>query len=183
MQELSLHILDIIQNSVRAKASKIELLVCEDPKNDRYLIEISDNGCGVDAETLEHLADPFFTTRTTRKVGLGISLLKHSAEQAGGSVEIESEKDCGTKLSASFSYCHVDRPVMGDIAGTMTLLISSYPEIQFIYNHRTPISDFEFDTNEVKAELEGVPINDAQIIRFLKELINDNLDLIEAKLS
>lgn len=182
MQELSLHILDIIQNSVRANATKIELNVTENPKLDQYLIVINDNGCGVDKETLDLLSDPFYTTRTTRKVGLGISLFKHSAEQTGGTLDITSEEGKGTCLTASLSYNHIDRPAMGDIAGTMTLLIASYPQIHFIYNHHTPISDFEFDTNEVKAELEGVPINNAKIIKFLKELIDDNLEMIGANL-
>lgn len=182
MQELSLHILDIIQNSVRANATRIELNVTENPKSNKYLIVINDNGCGVGKETLEQLCDPFYTTRTTRKVGMGISLFKHSAEQTGGTVDITSEEGEGTCLTASFSYNHIDRPSMGDIAGTMTLLIASYPQIRFIYNHHTPLSDFEFDTNEVNAELEGVPINNVKIINFLKNLINDNLDMIGANL-
>jgi anti-sigma regulatory factor (Ser/Thr protein kinase) len=182
MQELSLHILDIVQNSVRANADKIEVLVEEIPNKDIYSIEITDNGSGVDADTLVQIADPFFTTRTTRKVGMGISLYKQSAEQAGGSLIIESEQGKGTKLKAVFSFSHLDRPAMGDIAGTMTLLIGSYPQIRFIYVHRTPLSDFEFDTKEVKAELEGVPINNPKIMKVLKEIFADNLSLIEATL-
>ena len=183
MQELSLHILDIVQNSVRANASQITLEISEQPKTDTYTIEIIDNGSGIDAETLKQIADPFYTTRTTRKVGMGIALLKHSAEQSGGSLSIESEEGSGTKIKALFSFSHIDRPIMGDIAGTMTLLIGSYPLIRFIYNHHTALSDFEFDTKEVNSELDGMPINNPQILRFLKELINDNLALIEAKLT
>lgn len=183
MQELSLHILDIVQNSVRAKADKIEIVVDEHPAKDRYSIEITDNGTGVDPETLENIADPFFTTRTTRKVGMGISLFKQNAEQTGGSLIVESILGEGTKLTAMFSFKHIDRPSMGDIAGTMTLLIGSYPEIRFIYIHRTPLSDFEFDTKQVKEELEKVPINHPDILKALKELIFENLKLIEAELN
>lgn len=183
MQELSLHILDIVQNSVVANATQITVEVTENPKSDAYIIEIIDNGSGIDAETLTQIADPFYTTRTTRKVGMGIALLKHSAEQTGGTLSIESEEGAGTKIKALFSFGHIDRPIMGDIAGTMTLLIGSYPLIRFIYNHHTPLSDFEFDTKEVKVELEGVPINKPEILRFLKELIKDNLAWVEAKLT
>lgn len=180
MNELALHILDIIQNSISAEASKIELIIDEDSAKDRYLIEIIDNGKGMSEEVLKEVTDPFFTSRTTRKVGLGISLLKQSAEQTGGSLTITSEEGKGTHLVANFSHQHLDRPVLGDIAGTMTLLIGANPKIWFLYTHRTPLSDFEFDTREVLTELEGTPINNPTILKALKELIEENLDMIEA---
>ena len=111
MQELSLHLLDIVQNSVVANATQITIEVTECPKADTYTIEIIDNGSGIDAETLTQIADPFYTTRTTRKIGMGIALLKHSAEQAGGSLSIESEEGSGTKIKALFSFGHIDRPI------------------------------------------------------------------------
>ena len=183
MKELSLHILDIVQNSIRANANLIEVIVEEDQFNDLYYIEISDNGFGIDEEQIAIISDPFFTTRTTRKIGLGISLFKQNAEQTGGSLVLNSVKGEGTKLKAVFSLKHVDRPIMGDIAGTMTLLIGANPEIRFIYVHRTPLSDFEFDTNKVKEELKGMPINNANILKALKELINENLEMIEATIN
>lgn len=180
MNELSLHILDIVQNSIAANASVIEIIIDEDQAKDRYLIEINDNGKGMSEEVLQEVADPFFTSRTTRKVGLGISLLKQNAEQTGGSLSIFSEEGKGTKLTATFSHKHLDRPVLGDMAGTMTLLIGANPQIRFIYTHCTPLSDFEFDTNEVKEELEGTPINHPDILKALKELIEENLEMIES---
>lgn len=183
MKELSLHILDIVQNSISAKANCIEVIIEENETKDLYVIEIVDNGNGVDDKLKDSITDPFFTTRTTRKIGLGISLLKQNAEQTGGSLEIISVKGKGTRLKAIFSFKHYDRPILGDIAGTLTLLIGANPEIRFIYTHRTPLSDFEFDTKEVKKELEGTPISHPDILKALKELISENLDMIEATIN
>ena len=180
MDQLSLHILDIAQNSIRAEATIIQIDITEDEKNDRYSIEVTDNGCGMDETTLNQVSDPFFTTRTTRKIGLGISLFKQNAEQTGGSLTIESTPGCGCKLKAVFGLKHLDRQPLGDMAGTMTLLIGANPKIQFIYNHETQLGTFEFDTNEVKEELGKVPINNPDILKALKELIEENLDLINA---
>ncbi len=180
MTELSLHILDIVQNSITAQASLISIIIDEDIKNDKYTITITDNGTGMDSETLIKVTDPFYTSRTTRKVGVGISLFKQNAEQTGGSLNIESTQGVGTSLTAIFGHSNIDRPILGDIAGTMTLLIGANPQIRFIYEHKTPVSDFQFDTEEVKSELEGVPINHPDIIKILKELITENLKLIEA---
>jgi hypothetical protein len=180
MTELSLHILDIVQNSIRAEAHCIETEIKEEPKTDRLTITITDNGKGMDQETLAQVTDPFFTTRTTRKIGLGLSLLKQNAEQAGGSFSIESEPGKGCKTTAVFSLSNIDRQPLGDIAGTMTLLIGANPDIRFIYNHRTALSDFELDTNEVKSELGAVPINHPDILKALRSLIIENLEMIEA---
>jgi hypothetical protein len=178
MNELSLHILDIVQNSITANASVIQVTIDEDDAKDSYEIEIKDNGKGMSEEVLKEVSDPFFTSRTTRSVGLGISLFKQSAEQASGSLQINSEEGKGTILTAKFSHKHFDRPVLGDMAGTMTLLIGANPTIRFLYTHRTSLSDFEFDTKEVLEELEGTPINNATILNALKEMIEENLDMI-----
>ncbi|MGF7139067.1 ATP-binding protein [Roseimarinus sediminis] len=183
MKELSLHILDIVQNSIRAQSTCIQIVVSEDLRNDRYVIEIEDNGTGVDEETLRQLADPFYTTRSTRKVGLGLSLLKQNAEQTGGELAISSEKGKGTKLKAVFAHANIDRPIMGDIAGTMILLIGSNPSIHFIYKHQTALSTFELDSKELKEELEGVPLTHPDIRKAVGELINENLEMIEAHIN
>jgi hypothetical protein len=181
MTELSLHILDITQNSIRANASIIKIDIIEDKKNDLYTIAISDNGEGIDDEMLAKVTDPFFTTRTTRKVGVGLSLFKQNAEQTGGSLEVISKVGDGTTVKAVFGLKHIDRLPLGDMAGTMTTLIAGNPKIRFIYNHITSFSDFEFDTNEAKQELEGLPINHPAILKVLKELIEENLEIIEAE--
>lgn len=183
MNEIALHILDIVQNSIRAQATKIEVMINEVPGENLYEMIINDNGKGMTDTQLKEVEDPFFTTRTTRKVGMGIALLKQNAEQTGGRLEVKSEPQNGTVLKAVFQHQHVDRPVLGDMAGTMTLLIGANPQIRFIYSHQTPLSTFDFDTDEVLEELDGVPINDPEILRALKELIEENLELIEATIN
>jgi hypothetical protein len=180
MTELSLHILDIVQNSISAEASKIEIRINENISDDQYVIEIIDNGKGMDEEMVKNVTDPFFTTRTTRKIGVGLSLFKQNAEQTGGNMIIGSKAGEGTIVKAAFGYNHIDRLPLGDMAGTMTLLIGANPKIRFIYTHNTPLSEFEFDTNEVKEELGNVPINHPDILKVLKIMIEENLEMIEA---
>ncbi|MCF8360173.1 MAG: ATP-binding protein [Prolixibacteraceae bacterium] len=183
MKELSLHILDIVQNAITAQSDLIEVVVDENEKTDTYTITINDNGKGMDEEMIKKVTDPFFTSRTTRKVGVGISLFKQNAEQAGGHFSIDSKIGEGTKVRAVFQLSNIDRPIMGDIAGTMTLLIGANPDIRFIYTHKTGMGDFELDTKQVLEELEGVPISHPDILRSLKELITENLDMIAAKIT
>jgi hypothetical protein len=180
MTDLSLHILDIVQNSISAQANNIEININENVPENKYTIEIRDDGVGMDEEMLKNVTDPFFTTRTTRKVGVGLSLFQQNAEQTGGNMTLESKPGEGTTVKAIFGYNHIDRLPLGDMAGTMTLLIGANPKIRFVYNHITPLSEFEFDTNEVKEELGKVPINHPDILKALKELIEENLEMIEA---
>lgn len=178
MKDLSMHIMDIIQNSVRAQATLVELKIVEDVVNDVFSIAIKDNGCGMSPEILEKVTDPFFTTRTTRKVGLGLSLLKQNAEQTGGEMKIWSEEGKGTHLEVRFSHAHIDRPVTGDIAGTIVLLAGANPEMDFIYHHKTNKGEYIFDTKEIKEVLDEVSISDPNIMKYLKELIKENLNTI-----
>jgi anti-sigma regulatory factor (Ser/Thr protein kinase) len=180
MKDLALHILDILQNSVTAGATLIELEINEDPAKDTFSVKFTDNGRGMDAATVQKVTDPFFTTRTTRKVGLGLPLLKQNAEQSGGSLHIYSTPGNGTEVEAVFGYSNIDRLPTGDIAGTMALTVSSYPAIEFIYTHKTPDGTFKFDTQEIKETLEDVPINNPQVIAFMKDLIRENLEAIKA---
>lgn len=175
MKDLSMHILDIIQNSVRAKATMTELWIRENLSEDVYEIRIRDNGCGMDEEMVKKVTDPFFTTRTTRKVGLGLPLLKQNAERTGGSMSIKSEPGKGTEINAVFGHSNIDRPAIGDIAGTMVLLTGANPESDFVYTHKTDKGEYIFDTREVKEALEGVPINDSEVLAYLKEMIKENL--------
>jgi anti-sigma regulatory factor (Ser/Thr protein kinase) len=180
MKDLALHILDILQNSVTAGATLIELEINEIPTKDTYSVKFTDNGKGVDAAMVQQVTDPFFTTRTTRKVGLGLPLLKQNAEQSGGSLHISSTPGNGTMVEAIFGYSHIDRLPTGDIAGTLALTVSSYPSIEFIYTHNTPEGTFIFDTKEIKETLEDVPISNPQVIAFMKDLIRENLEAIKA---
>lgn len=180
MKDLALHILDIIQNSVTAGASLIKLEIGEIPKQDIYSVKFTDNGKGMDKSMIQQVTDPFFTTRTTRKVGLGLSLLKQNAERTGGRLLIHSTPGNGTEVEATFGFSHIDRLPTGDIAGTLALTVSSYPAIDFIYTHNTKEGTFIFDTKEIKETLEVVPISNPQVIAFMKDLIRENLEAIKA---
>jgi len=178
MKDLSMHIMDIIQNSVRAEASLVELEIKENLKDDLFSISIKDNGFGMSEELLAKVIDPFFTTRTTRKVGLGLSLLKQNAEQTGGNMELSSVEGEGTNLKAVFSHSHLDRPSLGDIAGTMVLLVGANPEMDFLYQHITDNGEYVFDTKEVKEVLDGISVSDPEIMKYLKEMIKENLNTL-----
>jgi len=176
MNDLALHILDIIQNSLRAEAKLVRLTVIEDIDTDLLVISIEDNGKGMTQEQVECLSDPFFTSRTTRKVGMGIPLFKQSAQQSGGSIEIKSEVGVGTLVTATFQYSHIDRPPLGDIANAFIITVSANPDVDFILRYVIGKNEYMFDTVEVKEALEGTPLNDASIIRILTEMIKDNIE-------
>ena len=179
MKDLSMHILDIAQNSIRAKATEILIEVEEKPGDGQLVIRVNDNGCGMDAETLSRAIDPFYTTRTTRKVGLGLSLLKQNAENAGGSFSIRSEKGKGTQLTAMFGFSHIDRPALGDIVGTLMILFSASGEIDFSYRHATPMGEFSVKTSEIKKMLDGLPMETPEVRNFLIDYLSGNLEQIQ----
>lgn len=153
MEDLSLHILDIVENSIRAKASTVMIKVVEDIEKDLLTIEIRDNGQGMDEETVKKVLDPFFTTRTTRKVGLGLSLLSQAARESGGNIEIESQAGGGTRVKATFGYSHIDRKPVGNMEATLTTLIVGNPEVDFIYEHKKGELEYRLDTKEVRARI------------------------------
>ena len=175
MKELALHILDIAQNSITAGAENIGINVEEDEGNNVFRITVIDDGCGMSEEMVQRVTDPYVTSRTTRRVGMGIPLLMHSAEQAGGFLKIESKKGKGTTLEATFEHNHIDRPELGDIAGVMSILIGSNPDIRFKYQHKKNEQDFSLDTNDVIDTLEGIPINEPEVLKFIREMINDHI--------
>jgi signal transduction histidine kinase len=135
MEDLSLHILDIVENSIRAGAKKIEIKIIIDKKKDLLDIEIIDDGEGMDRKTLKNVLNPFFTTRNTRRVGLGLPLLAQSAEESGGSIKIKSKPGNGTKVKATFGYSHIDRRPIGNISESLKVLIAANPDINFIYKY------------------------------------------------
>ncbi len=175
MKDLSLHVMDILQNSTRAGATKIELNIVENTDEDTYSLQFIDNGCGMDEETVQKVIDPFFTTRTVRKVGLGLPLIKQNAERTGGSFQIKSELGKGTIVNVIFSHKNIDRPTLGDIAGTIVLTASAYPDVRFIYKHQKNGKEYIFDTDEVNEALDGISIQDPEIIQYLREMITENL--------
>ena len=174
MKEISLHILDIVQNSINAGANLIQIIVAEDMELNQLTIIISDNGYGMDQETLNLINDPFFTT-ANKKTGLGIPLFKQHAEAAGGNFVVETEKRKGTTVKAMLQHDHIDRQPMGDIAATITGQIRAFPDIDFVYRHTFNNKHFTLDTREIKTELQEIRINSREIISFLKDMINENL--------
>jgi hypothetical protein len=179
MNELSLHILDIAQNSIRANAGLIEIAITENPASNQYQIEIKDDGKGMNPQQVEQAANPFFTSRTKRKVGLGLPLLKQNIELTEGSFQLHSEENKGTQLQVNFGFHHIDRPILGDMAGTLLILAANETQTEIRYVHETPKGQFEFDTRDVKKELDGVPISTPEVRKFLNEMIRENLEQIQ----
>ncbi len=174
MRELSLNVLDIAQNSISAKASLIEIELTEDTENHDLLIGIYDNGKGMTEDQVESVRDPFFTTRTTRKVGMGIPLFKFAAEMTGGSLEIESKVGVGTKVRAYFKTDHLDFTPIGDMTSTMISLITMNLHIDFTYKRRVDNKEFTVDTRQLKEILGDVPLNEPSIAAWITQYINEN---------
>ncbi len=174
MRDLSLHILDIVQNSIKARASVITLHIGE-MTNNTLVLEIDDNGVGMDYDLLTKVEDPFVTSRTTRKIGLGIPLLKESALKCEGKFNINSEINIGTKVFATFSINHIDRLPIGDISETMITVISANPDIHLILFLDSLKGEFKLDTNEINKMLNGVSINEFAVLKWLKEYIDEGI--------
>ena len=177
MKEISLNILDIVENSVKAGALLTEISVIEDSQT--ITVIINDNGCGMTEEVLKTVTDPFYTTRTTRKVGMGIPLLKLEAELTGGSLEIESKhvsvcgENHGTKVTAVFFKNHIDCTPLGDVVSTITTLIQGHPDTDFKFYHKTEDREVNLDTRELREVLEGVPLNTYEVIKWIEEFLNE----------
>ncbi|MDL2320486.1 ATP-binding protein [Alistipes sp. OttesenSCG-928-B03] len=175
MNDLSLHIIDIMQNSVAAGATLVTLTVEEDIPADLMRIAIGDNGRGMTPEQVARLDDPFFTSRTTRRVGMGIPLFRQTAEQSGGGLEVVSEPGCGTTVTATFSHSNIDRPPLGDLANSFILTVAASPDIDYVLRYAYNGREYVFDTREVKEALDGLPLNDPQIVTLLDGMIETNI--------
>ena len=162
-----------MQNSVVAGASLIELSVNEQPDEDILEFTVTDNGCGMDEDMVKRVIDPYTTGRTTRRVGLGIPLLKLAAENAGGGISLKSEVGKGTRISASFGYNHIDRQPLGDMSQTMHQLITAYEDIDFLYIHKVGDKSFEVDTRELKKVLSGVSFKTNEVMMWLMEFLKE----------
>ena len=174
MKELSLHLLDIAQNSVSAGATELTLSLAE--YRNTLVMTVADNGCGMSPEFLANVMDPFTTTRTTRKVGFGIPLLRMSAQQTGGDITVESTPGVGTTITATFHTKHIDCPPLGDIAGTMALFLQGAPDtLETLYIHETANGRFELDTREIRAILgEGISLAAPDVALWLRDYIAEN---------
>ncbi|HON19781.1 MAG TPA: ATP-binding protein [Bacteroidales bacterium] len=175
MKDLSLHLIDILQNSTRAEATEVYVGLIYNETDKTLTLSIKDNGKGMSAEMVKNVTDPFCTSRTTRKVGLGIPLLKQNAEKTEGSFQIKSELNQGTTVSAVFKYEHVDMLPLGDIGGAMALTISSWEKTEFEFDYKKGDNEFNLKTQDMKEVLEGVPLSNPQVINYIKEIINENI--------
>ena len=178
MQDLSLHLLDLVQNSITANASLIEISIEEDKKEDLLNIVVEDNGKGMDKETMEKAVDPFYTTRTTRKVGLGLPLFKATAQRCGGDLKIQSTVGQGTKIQIGLKLSHIDRPPFGKMEDTIVSLILCNAEIDFVYSHKTNYGEFILDTREVRKVIGELPINNVEVITWIQSYIREGLNEI-----
>lgn len=178
MRELSLHILDIAQNSIVAQAEEIRIAIVEDYDEDRLAICIKDDGWGMDQETLEKVVDPFYTTRTTRKVGLGIPMFKAAAEQCEGRFSMTSKPGVGTDLIAEFKHSHIDRMPLGNMSDTLITIINSNDKIDMVYTHQVGKEKFTLSTKEIKKSLGELPINNLDVLIWLRDYIKENLQLM-----
>jgi hypothetical protein len=179
MKELSLHILDIAQNSIRAGANLVELTIDEDLKADRLSITIGDDGCGIPEDKLPDITNPFVTSRKTRRVGLGLSLFKDAAEACDGSFSVESQVGVGTTVQAVFRYNHIDRAPLGDMSDTVITMIMSFGTAELLYTHRYNGKEFVLDTREIKAILEEDSLmNDPEVLNWIRGYVADGLSEI-----
>ena len=178
MRELSLNILDIAQNSISAGAPLITIEVNENTTQHTLLIGVYDNGKGMSEEQVKSVIDPFFTTRTTRKVGMGIPLFKMAAEQTGGRLEIKSELGVGTEVNAYFKTDSVDFTPLGDVASTIQMLITMNIDRDFVYKHTVNEKEFVCDTREIKEILGDVPLDTYEVSQWLKDFITENTEVL-----
>jgi len=176
LKEISLHVLDIAENSINAGATKIEIKVAENIKNDELVISIKDNGCGIDTEKVKRVVDPFVTSRTTRRVGLGIPFFKAAAEACDGYLKISSELGRGTEILVKFKHSHIDRMPLGDLKGTLLNLIIGNPDIRWVFRYEYNEKTYEFDSQPIKEILGDLPFSDPQVIKFIRGSISDGID-------
>ena len=176
MRELSLNVLDIAQNSIAAGASLTEILVKINTAESTLLIGIYDNGKGMSEEQVKSVMDPFFTTRTTRKVGMGIPLFKMAAEQTGGSFTITSQLGMGTRVDALFKTDSIDFTPLGDMASTVATIVSMNEDKDFVYTYSVDGNEFVFNSREIKTILDGVPLNEPSVMSWIEGYIRENTE-------
>ena len=171
MRELADNILDIAQNSISARASLVEIDITVDHSRDTVALRFVDDGCGMSAEMAQAVSDPFTTTRKTRKVGLGLPLLKMTAQATGGDFAIESEIGKGTTVSVSFGLSHIDRPPMGDVPGSLFTLVLMNPRTDFLFVYDYDGKNFTFDTRVIRETVAPIPLDHPEISAWIKECL------------
>lgn len=180
MEDLSLHILDVAENGIVAGADLIKITVEEDLGADELTITIEDDGQGMGPDFVEKVLDPFVTTRTTRKVGLGLSLFQQAAQEAGGDLIIDSTPGLGTTVRVTMRHSHIDRKPMGNMTETVTTLIEGNPAVDFVYCHKRDGREYLLDTREIRAELEEIPLNSPEVVRLIRQNLASGLEEVGA---
>lgn len=183
MRELALHLLDIAENSVAAQATTIEISVDEDRQADRLKLAVVDDGRGMNEQLVARVIDPFVTSRTTRKVGLGIPLLKEAAEICDGYLRITSVVGKGTRLEAEFRRSHIDRMPLGDLPSTMLTLVVAFPAIHWLFRYRVDEAEFVFDDEPIKHELGDIPMSEPSILTFIRETLEQGVAGVQTEVS
>jgi hypothetical protein len=179
LRELSLHLLDIIENSISAQAHNISVEITEDTINDRLKMSVQDDGKGMDAEMVKRVVDPFVTSRTSRKVGLGIPLFKDAAEACNGSLNIQSELGKGTRVDVDFQRSHIDRAPLGNLPNTFLGLIIGTPQIHWVLKYQVNNEVFIFDDQPIKEELQDIPLSDPEVIKFIRNMLEEGISEIQ----
>ncbi len=186
MKEISLHILDIAENSIAAGAMNIRISVVENLVDDQLIAQVEDDGRGMDEDTVKKVIDPFVTSRTTRKVGLGIPLFKEAAELCNGSFNIQSTPGKGTLVEVNFQFSHIDRMPLGDLAGTYLTLLIANPEVDWNFRHQSIVGmieqenkSFSFDSRMIKKELDGISLCEPEVISFLRDYFDQGISTIQ----
>ncbi|HEY3396613.1 MAG TPA: ATP-binding protein [Armatimonadota bacterium] len=175
MRELSLHLLDLARNSLEAGAASIDILVREDPARDELVITVADDGRGMDEEAVRRATDAFFTSRRTRKMGLGLALWRGTCERSGGGLEITSAPGAGTTVTGRLQLTHWDRPPLGDMGGVLQALACEAPAVHLRYRHEVGARHFDFDTRELQQELQEVPVCDPTVLHWLRGWVREEL--------
>jgi len=173
MLELSKHILDIAENSIRAGCRTVTITVVEDTKADLLTLQISDDGKGMSSREQEKALDPFYTTKKVRRIGLGLPMLKSAAEMTGGNFKLESTEGLGTTVTVTFGHSHIDRQPLGDVALTIVSLIAGSPQVDVIYIHNKDGREYRLDTRTIRRELEDVPIEHIEVLSLIRHDIEE----------
>ena len=180
MQDFAMHILDLAHNSIRANAKTLDLRILEDPNNDRFEVELRDDGCGMDEDMLKKARDPFYTTRTTRKIGLGIPLFEGTATQCQGEFTLRSVVNQGTRISASMKYSHIDRPPLGDLGLTVAMILQANPKMRFRLDYTYEKQKFRLDSEEIQATLgDDVTIDEPEILLFIQDYVREHIKTLQ----
>lgn len=178
MQEISLHILDIVQNSIEAEATFTKLEIIEDTVKDILFIRLTDNGKGMDKKKSQLVLSPFVTTRTTRRVGLGLPLLNMNAQNCNGYLNIDSEPNKGTIVEVMFKHSHIDRPPMGNLVETIQAILIGSPDLDFCYEHTVNENKFSFSAKEIRETLGEIDLSHPDVIKWLEEWLTENISIL-----